>query len=100
KVAVTKPGSIAQTVTTRGNGRGGGGTTSRSTTVTPTVVTVYSSPLADQSKLAQLLPILLDKCTTQKATELPPRLNINTAPLAALQTLPGLTETDIEAIQS
>ncbi|HEX4590190.1 MAG TPA: hypothetical protein VH120_09705 [Gemmataceae bacterium] len=99
KVAITKPGGIMQTVTTTRGGRGGGSITNRSTTVMPTMVTVYNSPLADQAKLAQLLPILLDKCTTQKATEIPARLNVNTAPLAALEAMPGLTDTDIEAIQ-
>jgi type II secretory pathway component PulK len=62
------------------------------------VTTVYSSPLADQSKLAQLLPVLLDKCTTNKATELPARVNVNTAPQAVLAALPGLEDTDVQAI--
>jgi DNA uptake protein ComE-like DNA-binding protein len=104
KVAITKPGSIMQAVTTtRGagaGGRGGGGSTSVTTSVTPTVVTVYPSPLADQGKLSQLLPILLDKCTTRKTPEIPARVNVNTASMAALACLPGLTETDIEQIQS
>src|SRR5262249_36733017 len=65
KVAVTKQGSVMQqvTTTTRNGGSGGsrgsgGSSTSVSTTVNPTVVTVYNSPLADSGKLAQLLPIL------------------------------------------
>jgi type II secretory pathway component PulK len=105
KVSVTKQGSVMQEVTTTtrnggGGSRGGGSSTSVSTTVNPTVVTVYNSPLADSAKLAQLLPVLLDKCTTQKNTVIPARLNVNTAPEAALATLPGLTDTDIEAIQA
>jgi type II secretory pathway component PulK len=100
KVAVTKQGSISMTVAqTRGGGRGGGGSTSTSISVSPTIVTLYTSPLADQSKLAQLLPVLLDKCTTRQATEIPARLNANTAPMAALAALPGLTDTDIQQIQ-
>lgn len=105
KVAVTKQGSIEMTQvrsTTGGSPRGGGGSTSVSTTtrVNPTVSTVYNSPLADQSKLAQLLPVLLDKCTTRKDAELPARINVNTAPAAVLAALPGLADTDIQQIQS
>jgi type II secretory pathway component PulK len=107
KVGITKPGSMSITVaTTRGGsgstgrgGGGGGGSTTTRTTVNPAVVTLYTSPLADQSKLAQLLPVLLDKCTTRQATEIPARLNANTAPMAALAALPGLTDTDIQQIQ-
>ena len=47
---------------------------------------------------AQLLPLLLDKCTTQKATELPARVNVNTAPQAVLAALPGLQDADVETI--
>jgi type II secretory pathway component PulK len=103
QVGVTKEGGLTQSTMQVGGGTSGGGGGARGTismtTVTPTTVTVYGSPLADQGKLAQLLPILLDKCTTRKETEIPPRLNVNTASLAALATLPGLTETDVEAIQ-
>jgi type II secretory pathway component PulK len=96
KVGITRQGSASQTTTVAG-GRGGTSVTVR-TSVTPTVTTVYSSPLADQSKLAQLLPVLLDKCTTNKATELPARVNVNTAPQAVLAALPGLEDTDVQAI--
>jgi DNA uptake protein ComE-like DNA-binding protein len=103
KVAVTKQGSIevTQARTTTGGSPRGGGTVSTSTTmrVNPTVSTVYNSPLADQAKLAQLLPVLLDKCTTRKDAELPARININTAPAAVLAALPGLADTDIQMIQ-
>jgi type II secretory pathway component PulK len=104
QVAITKPGSVTAT-TTRGGGAGntgggrGGGTSSTSYSVTPTRVTVYNSPLADQGKLAELLPLLLDKCTTRQDQIIPARLNVNTAPLAALTALPGLSDTDIQAIQ-
>jgi DNA uptake protein ComE-like DNA-binding protein len=104
KVAVTKQGSIEMTqarTTTGGSPRGGGSTsTSTTMTVTPTRSTVYNSPLADPSKLAQLLPVLLDKCTTRKDAELPARINVNTAPAAVLATLPGLADTDVQMIQS
>ena len=96
KVAITKQGSIATTRSTTGRGGGGGG----ATTVTPTTVTIYSSPLADQSKLAELLPILLDKCTTRNLPELPARLNVNTASMDTLAAMPGLTDTDIQQIIS
>jgi type II secretory pathway component PulK len=99
KVAITKPGSMTVATTQTRGGRGGGSSVS-TVSVTPAVVTVYNSPLADQAKLTELLPILLDKCTTSKNTELPARLNANTATMAALATLPGLTDTDIQQIQS
>jgi hypothetical protein len=93
KVAITKEGSIS---VARTGGGGRGGTTS--TTVTPTTVTLFASPLTDQSKLASMLPMLLDKCTTRKGAVIPARVNVNTAPLAALAALPGLTETDVQQI--
>jgi DNA uptake protein ComE-like DNA-binding protein len=96
KVAITKQGSVG--TATRGNtGRGGGGA---AVAVTPTTVTIYSSPLADQSKLTELLPVLLDKCTTRNLPELPARLNVNTASMDTLAAMPGLTETDIQQIIS
>ncbi len=58
----------------------------------------FPSPLADPAVLAESMPILLDKLTTVNTPELPPRINVNTAPQAVLATLPGLTDTDIEAI--
>jgi type II secretory pathway component PulK len=103
KVAITKQGGAAPAApgggSTRGTtGRGGAG--GGGVTITPTVTTVYSSPLANQGKLAQLLPILMDKCTTKNTPVISPRLNVNTAPMAALAALPGLTDTDVQAIQS
>jgi type II secretory pathway component PulK len=58
----------------------------------------YPSPLNDPAQLAQLLPLVLDKLTTQKATELPARVNVLTAPAKVLATLPGITDTDVQAI--
>jgi hypothetical protein len=60
--------------------------------------TLYPSPLNDSGSLAQLLPILLDKTTTSKGTELPPRININTAPQTVLAALPFLAEADVQTI--
>ncbi len=101
RVAITRGGEIQMTETrTTTGGRGGGTTTSRTMSVTPKVVTVYTSPFADQAKLAQFLPVLLDKCTTRKDAELPARVNVNTAPTAVLTALPGIEDSDIEAIQS
>lgn len=98
KVAVTKQGSITIERSTSGGGRGGGTTTTR-TSITPTIITLYNSPLADQGKLRELLPVLLDKCTTRKDAEFPARVNANTAPLAVLAALPGIADTDIQLIQ-
>ena len=100
QVAITKQGGATQNTTMLGTTSSGSTRSVTITSVTPTTVTVFNSPLADQSKLAQLLPVLLDKCTTRKETELAPRLNVNTASIAALTALPGLTETDVEAIQA
>jgi DNA uptake protein ComE-like DNA-binding protein len=56
------------------------------------------SPLNDKSQLAQYLPLLLDKTTTQQAKELPARVNVNTAPQVVLAALPGLTDNDVQMI--
>jgi type II secretory pathway component PulK len=96
KVGITKQGS-ATTTTTTTTGRGGTTVNSR-TTVTPSVTTVYTSPLSDQGKLRQYLPVLLDKCTTRKDAEIPARVNVNTAPQAVLAALPGLQDTDVQTI--
>jgi hypothetical protein len=64
---------------------------------------VLPSPLNDPSQLTQLLPTLLDKCTTTQNTDLTPRVNVNTASqtvLQALQAVTGLADSDVQAIQS
>lgn len=58
----------------------------------------YPSPLNDPGVQQQYLPIILDKLTTQNATEIPARININTAPEAVLYTLPSLQPTDVQTI--
>lgn len=63
----------------------------------------YPSPLNDTSRRAELLPKLLDLCTTSKSMDLTPRININTAPqavLAALREVGGLTDGDVSSIVS
>lgn len=59
---------------------------------------VYPSPLNDPTQLRELLPLLLDCCTTTKELDQPGKININTAPQAVLAALPGITETDVQSI--
>jgi type II secretory pathway component PulK len=61
---------------------------------------VVNCPLNDASRRAQILPMLLDKVCTKEAVEMLPRLNVNTAAREVLLGLPGLTETDVDAIIS
>jgi type II secretory pathway component PulK len=60
--------------------------------------TVYSSPLNNQSTQQTTLPLMLDQLTTQGTSEIPARLNINTASQVLLSALPGLTPADVEKI--
>jgi hypothetical protein len=62
----------------------------------PTVV--VSSPLNDPTKMSTLLPLVLDTTTTSTNPELPPRVNVNTAPPEVLAALPGMQPTDVDAI--
>jgi type II secretory pathway component PulK len=75
-------------------GPGGGGAGSQTTTVTMQ----YTSPLASKATQVDLLGKLLDKTTTMNGTELPAKININTAPKEVLLSLPGLQESDVDAI--
>src|SRR5262249_40416961 len=50
--------------------------------------------------LNSMLPLLFDKVTTTKQTNLPGRVNVNTAPKLVLLALPGLAETDVDTILS
>ncbi len=56
------------------------------------------SPMVDRGRLETLLPILLDKTTTQRETELPARINVLTAPEEVLACLPGMTDADVRSI--
>src|SRR5262249_27160087 len=59
---------------------------------------VYSSPLNDPSKLADIFPTLLDKTSTSQDQEIQGRININTCTETVLRTLPGLSEDDFQQI--
>lgn len=60
----------------------------------PPTYQYYASPLNDPETLTLLMPLLWDKVTTTQDTDLPARININTAPPAVLATLPGLIKED------
>ncbi|HEY8506070.1 MAG TPA: type II secretion system protein GspK, partial [Gemmataceae bacterium] len=61
--------------------------------------TVFRSPLNSSGEgLREFLPLLMDRCTTQRAAELPARINVNTAPATVLYALPGLSEGDVQTI--
>jgi type II secretory pathway component PulK len=56
------------------------------------------NPLADPGQQMTLLPLLLDQTTTTKASDLTPRINVNTASSTVLSMLPNLTASDVQAI--
>jgi type II secretory pathway component PulK len=68
--------------------------------------TTYNNPLSDPMKVRDLLPKLFAVATmtdTTKYSEIPPRININTAPaavLSALGTVGNLGDVDIEKVLS
>jgi type II secretory pathway component PulK len=62
--------------------------------------TIYPSPLNDTSSQQQLLPLLFDKVTTVQGTELPPRINVLTAPQVVLSALPGITDDVVQNIMN
>jgi hypothetical protein len=59
---------------------------------------VVSSPLADPEKFEAMFGELMDKATTTKNIELPPRINLNTAPREVLVAVPGMTEEEADAV--
>jgi hypothetical protein len=61
---------------------------------------VINSPLNDPNRRNEILPALLDKVCTREAVEIIPRLNVTTAPREVLLGLPGLEETDVDAMIS
>ena len=65
-----------------------------------TITTVYSSPLNDASQLADQLPKLCSAATVVADPEIPARVNVNTAPMAVLTALPGLSDSDVQKIMS
>jgi type II secretory pathway component PulK len=58
----------------------------------------YPSPLNDPGQLATLLPLILDQTTTSTATDLTPRINVNTASQTVLAAIPGLEDADVQNI--
>jgi hypothetical protein len=63
----------------------------------------YPSPLNDPSQQTLYLPILLDSCTTSTASDLTPRINVNTASqtvLTALDQVSPLQDADVQTIMS
>jgi hypothetical protein len=56
------------------------------------------SPLADKGSQVDSMAKLLDLTTTQSGTELPARVNVNTAPREVLMTLPGITDATADLI--
>jgi type II secretory pathway component PulK len=59
--------------------------------------TRYFSPIT-KDNAADLMSKLFDTCTIYKDQEVNGRININTCPQAVLQSLPGLSDTDISNI--
>ena len=64
----------------------------------PNPAPVVTSPLNDPARLAQLLPLLLDKTSASTGYELSPRVNVNSAPREVLLALPGLLDADADAM--
>ncbi len=62
--------------------------------------TVVLCPLNDPARLKELLPKLLEFTTTRTDFEITPRVNVNTAAPEVLAGIPGLTDADVQAIQS
>ncbi len=65
-------------------------------TVVPTLI--VKSPFNDPVKLKEFLPKLLEYTTTRTDFEIVPRINVNNAPPEVLLGLPGLTQTDVDAM--
>jgi DNA uptake protein ComE-like DNA-binding protein len=61
-------------------------------------ITVASPFADDQSAMRDYLPKLLNHLTTSEAKSLPGRLNINQAPRALLQGIPGMTPATVDRI--
>jgi type II secretory pathway component PulK len=65
-----------------------------------TITTVYPSPVNDVGSQRSLLPPLFTVATLVQATEIPARINVNTAPMAVLTALPGLQISDVQKIMT
>ena len=75
----------------------------------PPPTLMFSCPLNDPNRIAELLPSLMDKVTAKADIEMVPRININTAPREVLMALTGITtaagtmllsEADVENIMA
>jgi DNA uptake protein ComE-like DNA-binding protein len=64
----------------------------------PTVI--YASPLNDPATQKDLMPKLFAKASLVEETEIPGRVNVNTAPREVLMALPSLNEGDVQNILS
>ena len=62
--------------------------------------TVYTSPLADQSNQANLLPKVFGLTTVTQGNEIPARINVNTAPFEVLSTIAELSLDNVNAIMT
>lgn len=62
----------------------------------PTII--IESPLNESTQQSTSLPELMAFTTTTKDYEMPPRVNVNTAPREVLLGIPGFTDVDVEAI--
>jgi type II secretory pathway component PulK len=60
--------------------------------------TVFDSPLKDKAQQRELLTELFQHMTIFAEADIPARINVNTAPREVLLAIPGITETDVEAI--
>ncbi len=103
-----------RTVTANGSGSGGagsggsgsgasgsGGSGSGGTSTSATSANTLPNPFTTDSQSMQYyLPILFDTCTTVAGTSIPGRININTAPLPVLMSIPGMTQNTASQILS
>jgi type II secretory pathway component PulK len=64
----------------------------------PTVI--YKSPLSDAGARRELLPKLFQYATIFQESDLPARVNVNTAPQAVLAALPEFADSDVQTIVS
>jgi DNA uptake protein ComE-like DNA-binding protein len=83
-----------------GGGTGGTGGTGTGGTTNNMKALTYASPLNDPANQGTMLPLLFSTSTVSQNNDLPARINLNTAPVEVLQTLPELQDTDIQNIVS
>ncbi len=69
------------------------GNGANSTSSSGATATTLPNPFAtDTQSMQTYLPVLFDTCTTVAGTLIPGRININTAPLPVLMSIPGMTQ--------